>query len=122
MTYRVRNPELPQEDDLVPPWKIVLASLVVLVISAVLVVWAVSANAGHEAVLRPSGAFPEQWLGPRHRVSLVRQDIFGEHACRSLDAEQRAVLGSYGWVDQERGLVRIPVDRAMDLLLEGGRP
>jgi len=35
---------------------------------------------------------------------------------------QDAVLNSYGWVDQKAGVVRIPIDRAMDLLLQKGLP
>jgi hypothetical protein len=31
-------------------------------------------------------------------------------------------LSSYGWVDQKSGTVRIPIDRAMDLLVERGLP
>ena len=36
-------------------------------------------------------------------------------------AEERA-LGGYRWVDKERGVVQLPVDRAMELLLEEGLP
>jgi hypothetical protein len=35
-------------------------------------------------------------------------------------AQQNAVLNNYGWVDRKAGIVRIPIDRAMDLLLEKG--
>ena len=31
-------------------------------------------------------------------------------------------LDSYGWVDRPRGVVRLPVDRAMDLIAERGLP
>lgn len=31
-------------------------------------------------------------------------------------------LYSYGWVDQKAGIVRIPIDRAMDLLVQRGLP
>lgn len=31
-------------------------------------------------------------------------------------------LSTYGWVDQKSGAVRIPIDRAMDLLVERGLP
>jgi hypothetical protein len=31
-------------------------------------------------------------------------------------------LSTYGWVDQKSGVVRIPIDRAMDLLVERGLP
>ncbi|MFZ0618779.1 MAG: hypothetical protein WBS18_07635 [Candidatus Acidiferrales bacterium] len=32
------------------------------------------------------------------------------------------VLDSYGWVDQSVGTVRIPIDRAMDVLIDRGLP
>jgi len=35
---------------------------------------------------------------------------------------QDAALNSYGWVDQKAGVVRIPIDHAMDLLLQKGLP
>lgn len=38
------------------------------------------------------------------------------------DARQRAKLNSYQWVDRRRGLVRIPIERAMQILAERGRP
>lgn len=40
----------------------------------------------------------------------------------ALEAEQDAILNSYGWVDRERGVVRIPIDRAMALVAERGLP
>jgi hypothetical protein len=33
-----------------------------------------------------------------------------------------AILHSYGWVDEQAGLVRIPITRAMELLTERGLP
>jgi hypothetical protein len=41
---------------------------------------------------------------------------------QKLRAEEDAVLTSYAWVDKPRGFVRIPVDRAMELLVERGLP
>jgi len=37
-------------------------------------------------------------------------------------ADQDKILEGYGWVDPQAGIVRIPVDRAMDLLLQKGYP
>lgn len=37
------------------------------------------------------------------------------------EAEQDE-LNSYGWVDRQNGIVRIPIDRAMRLVLERGLP
>jgi len=36
--------------------------------------------------------------------------------------DQEKILQSYGWVDPQAGIVRIPVDRAVDLLLQKGYP
>ena len=36
--------------------------------------------------------------------------------------DQAKALDSYGWVDRSRGTVHIPIERAMDLLLQRGLP
>ena len=36
--------------------------------------------------------------------------------------EEDAAVRSYSWVDRRRGLIRLPVDRAMELVLQGGLP
>ena len=36
---------------------------------------------------------------------------------RRSENEQLMILNDYGWVDQEKGLVRIPIDRAIELML-----
>ena len=40
---------------------------------------------------------------------------------RALRAQEDARLSGYGWVDQAKGEVRIPIDQAMKLLVEGGK-
>lgn len=40
---------------------------------------------------------------------------------RMRAAEDRA-LGGYRWIDKERGVVQLPIERAMDILLEDGLP
>jgi hypothetical protein len=41
---------------------------------------------------------------------------------RALHAQEDAVMNSYGWVDRKAGVVRIPVQRAMELLAQRGLP
>jgi hypothetical protein len=45
-----------------------------------------------------------------------RQDL------ADMRAKEDEVLGSYGWVDRNAGIVRIPIDAAMKLTLERGLP
>jgi hypothetical protein len=53
----------------------------------------------------------------------VEDDIYSEiYAEPNLDvrmvrAQQLEVLNSYGWVDREKGVVRIPIDRAMEMVI-----
>jgi hypothetical protein len=41
---------------------------------------------------------------------------------QQMATEQEAILNSYGWVDKEAGVVRIPIERAIELTLERGLP
>jgi len=41
---------------------------------------------------------------------------------QKMRESQNEILQSYGWVDKANGTVRIPIDRAMDLLLQRGLP
>jgi hypothetical protein len=40
----------------------------------------------------------------------------------ALRADEDEILGSYGWIDRERGIVRVPIDRAIMLLAQKGLP
>jgi len=59
----------------------------------------------------PETAFPAPRLEENERGQL--DDI-------RLNEEQ--TLSTYGWVDQKAGTVRIPIDRAMDLIAQRGLP
>ena len=39
---------------------------------------------------------------------------------RRTEEEQRKLLAGYAWVDQTKGLIRIPIGRAMDLIADRG--
>jgi hypothetical protein len=39
-----------------------------------------------------------------------------------LRAREEVELNNYGWVNKEAGVVRIPIERAMELLVERGLP
>jgi hypothetical protein len=39
---------------------------------------------------------------------------------KTFRAEEEKVLTTYGWVDQPKGIVRMPIDRAIDVLAQRG--
>lgn len=51
--------------------------------------------------------------------------MFNEHEHDNLEdirATEERLANSYGWVDQQHGVVRLPIDRAMDLVVQRGLP
>lgn len=115
--------EVQQEDDL-------LAGRAISVVGAVLVAIVIGTGfsvagmlARHERELRPSGVFPEARLPrPTERSAIEQHSFAGESQAMRQRAREQAVLDSYGWVDRERGIVRIPIERAIELYVaEEGR-
>jgi len=41
---------------------------------------------------------------------------------KQMQAGEDQILGSYGWVDKPKGIVRVPIGRAIDLLVQRGLP
>lgn len=41
---------------------------------------------------------------------------------RTMREKEETILNHYGWVDPNRGVVRIPIERALDLVAERGLP
>ena len=64
---------------------------------------------------QPAGGFWNEANAPRLQVSAP------EDLSRFREREE-AELNTYGWINRTSGVVRIPVARAMDLLLERGLP
>ena len=56
---------------------------------------------------------------PRPTPALQTQPFMDIYTLRQGEADR---LSSYGWVDKDGGVARIPIDRAMDVLLERGLP
>jgi hypothetical protein len=113
-----REPELRHENTDVDVWAIgrfgiALALLCILSLAGLvgLFHYFESRYGGPVAVTLPTG--PES--GPRLEVTPVL-DLARERA-----AEEK-LLNSYGWVDRQKGVARIPIGRAIDLLAERGLP
>jgi hypothetical protein len=59
-------------------------------------------------------------LAPPPRVDAPRLEPDPLAALAALRRAEAERLGSYGWVDRERGVARIPIERAMELFLRRG--
>ncbi len=69
------------------------------------------------APLNPMADVEQQQIPPGPRV--------GEHPAielKDLHAQEDQILTTYGWTDKNNGVVRIPIDRALELQLQRGFP
>ena len=73
--------------------------------------------------MTPLGIIIAPDIKPLEQFPKPNLQIDDDHMQRTaLQQEQNQELHSYGWVDRSKGIVRIPIDRAMDLILQRGLP
>ncbi|MEX0703788.1 MAG: hypothetical protein WD069_16945 [Planctomycetales bacterium] len=93
---------------------------------ALLVLFAVVMMRGTFRALAP-------WMKPAETVGTrpqPRRDALAEPPLdpdqpaelRELRRQEEDVLSTFGWIDKERGVARVPIERAIDLFAEGVRP
>jgi hypothetical protein len=58
-------------------------------------------------------------LPPRLQPNPLDQRM-AEEDMATLRSREEELLNSYGWVDREAGIVRIPIDQAIEILAEDG--
>jgi hypothetical protein len=58
----------------------------------------------------------------REAILGTRLQVDAPNELREMRTAEDAMLNSYGWVDENAGIVRIPVDRAMEILAKKGLP
>ena len=75
---------------------------------------------GYQSLGEPAAPYMNQRVMPSPADPLIqaepRQDLL------QYQAREKSSLNSYDWVNPKSGLVKIPIDRAMDLLMKKGLP
>jgi hypothetical protein len=84
-------------------------ALATLVACALLIVWIAPESLHPRQLSLPPASAPVLQISPR--ADMAR-----------FQAEEEAEMTSYGWVDRGKGLVRIPIDRAMQKVVKDGIP
>ncbi len=113
----------PAEEDVLPSGKIYLVGVLALV---VFFIGSLAAGLGWRSLrqqLNPEGPPPIPDVTGQPKVGMVEQRLF-EHSNMGpawREAAHRR-LASYGWVDRQKGVAHIPIDRAYELVEKGARP
>ena len=92
--------------------------LVLVAMTLVAVMWRVMAyETVYTGELAGSPLAPMRPPPPPPRLQITpAQDLY------QFRESEHDLLHSYEWVDKDKGVVRIPIDRAIDLLAERGLP
>lgn len=99
-----------------PGWAFAAFGAVVLMVSLVLVVvWLIQERlyGGNFTSLSSAEDVTDTIPAPRLQSSPARDLAI-------LQARSAAILDGYGWIDRSQGIVHIPIDRAMQLVMERG--
>jgi hypothetical protein len=73
----------------------------------------------------PPTTAPDNPLSETDRQQFPPAPRIEEHPAmelKDLRSQEDRILTTYGWVDQKSGVVRIPIDRAIELQLQRGFP
>lgn len=122
-------PALPVEGDGVSYsgiiWFVVILTATTLVCQ--LLMWGMFAvlkdREASQDLARSPLAVPQGQAPPGPNLLAMLPNAHGEPAAlKDFRAKEEQTLHSFGWVDQNAGTVRIPIDRAKELLLQRGLP
>lgn len=98
------------------------AGLIVMAIGIHFIVWLLFGYFASREAQRIPPDYPlavsqRERMPPEPRLQTApREDL------RDLRSSEDELLATYGWVDRNAGIVRIPIDQAMRLTLERGLP
>jgi hypothetical protein len=96
---------------------IVLTTIIVAaaVITSLLIYFKAAEQSSHETPV-------PRLAGEREATPGSRLQVDGNKELRQVRMAEDAALNSYGWVDKDAGKVRIPIERAMEILVKKGLP
>ncbi len=120
-----RRLDVRQEEERISGWKALIAMIVVLAV-IVACIWAAIAlqNRRDRSIPGSPGVtfrppLEEKELGPASIRGIRQTSVEWDESTRRLAEEQENFVDTYGWVDSTAGVVHIPVERAIGLLLSG---
>lgn len=113
--------EVKQEEDKIATPLVLAVGAIALVVFAIAIAWSLALQHSRMGSLRNDTAPPADHIGKRE-IGMVYQPLFDRGRGHGIAADHNAPilerLDSYGWADDKKTAVHIPIDRAMKLVVE----
>jgi hypothetical protein len=116
-----KHPEIYEDEDVLPSRTILVTLVSTVALGSLLCAAAYGLLLLGETQLRSEVEFPEQHLSsPQGRASVREEPFDLPHPRPSVFPDEREMLQRYRWLDRNAGVVAVPIDAAMDLVVAGG--
>jgi hypothetical protein len=96
--------------------------LVIMVVVAFLMKPLYDVLVAREVATQPRAAYVDDPDPGAVEPPAPRLQVTPERDLAALRAQEEAILGSYAWIEKDRGVVRIPIEEAMRIVAENGLP
>jgi hypothetical protein len=115
-----------QADEHISGFKVVAVGVISLIVFGAATVWSARILDRTAKTLSPAGPLPVGKEIGKAEIGIVDQTPFETtRGAAQYRREALQRLNSYGWVDPQRGLIHVPIDKAIDQLLpqeQGKKP
>ena len=115
-----------QADEHISGFKVVAVGVIALIVFGAATVWSARILDRTAKTLSPAGPLPVGKEIGKAEIGIVDQTPFETtRGAAQYRREALQRLNSYGWVDPQRGLIHVPIDKAIDQLLpqeQGKKP
>jgi hypothetical protein len=121
--HHIGGPGTGPDQDHIDFTKVIAVGVVSLVIFAVSTYWAWTILRSERDGLSVRGEPPVPTKMGQPEIGIVDQVPFAiDNRLEAWRAERQQHLNGYGWIDRERHVIHIPIDKAIDELLGGATP
>jgi hypothetical protein len=103
--------------------KVIGVGVASLVIFALSIWWAATLMHGAQTASESKAGRAREFDTHRTEIGIVDQVPFvSDKRLHEWRGDRRRELETYGWVDKSKGVVRIPIERAMERVASGAMP
>jgi len=111
-----------QEDDVIATRKVAIIAVATVVIGSIAVLVSGIMLTGILGTLQPSAAGRRGMRAAGPDIAELEQTSIGDlEVGVDLGERQRAQLRRYGWIQRDAGIAAIPIERAIDRVVEEAR-